>query len=157
MSVRSNPIAVKIRSEDTCAHESIFLSMDLNDWENVHSRLCHFSFERVRLSKDYVKGIDLSNCVRPKDPCPSCAIHGMRRSATPTSVRQRNFTFFGERLHSDTIWMPTKSSPFDFGYMLCFLDAATRYLAIYFMRNCDSTGPRGLRPAAGRSLNPTVL
>ena len=117
------------------SEECVFIVEDT--WEDVHSRLCHFSFERTRRSQEFVTGINLRGLKRPTDKCPVCVIAGTRNSSTPTSTRQRTFTFFGERIYSDTIWMPVKSSPFGFVYVVCFLDASTRYLAVYFLRNAD--------------------
>ena len=111
-------------------------------WDEIHARLCHFSFERLRISRDCTKGINLTSIAKPSAACPGCVAAGMRQSSH-TQNSTRKFTFFGERVYSDTIWFPVASTPFNFTRMVCFLDAATRYVALYFMRSDSSVETRG--------------
>ena len=98
--------------------------------DKTHSRFMYFSLDRIRMSQDDLKGVDLSAIKSKADQLTSHA--GQRKH--DTKVRTINpYVNFGDGVASDTCQFET-SVPFGFVYMLTFLDLATKYLAIYFMR-----------------------
>ena len=98
--------------------------------DKTHSRFMYFSLDRIRMSQDDLRGVDLSAIKSKADQLTSHA--GQRKHNT--KVRTINpYVNFGDGVASDTCQFET-SVPFGFVYMLTFLDLATKYLAIYFMR-----------------------
>lgn len=81
-------------------------------------------------------GVDLSHLplTKPsKHQCATCARASMRRHDAPAK-RGVQYTRFGQCVCSDTCDMGVYSVPFGFRYFLTFLDMATRYLYVYFLR-----------------------
>ena len=98
--------------------------------DKTHSRFMYFSLDRIRMSQDDLRGVDLSAIKTKADQLTSHA--GQRKHST--KLRTINpYVNFGDGVASDTCQFET-SVPFGFVYMLTFLDLATKYLAIYFMR-----------------------
>ena len=101
----------------------------------IHSRLSHFSHERIRASAKHTTGVDLEG-LGPGNDCDSCVIGGARKAPSPaaTTPEEPRYTYFGQKICSDTCAMP-KSSPFGFTGMVCFLDMATHYVGLYFIKS----------------------
>ena len=107
----------------------------LNTPDLIHSRLSHFSHERIRASAKHTTGVDLEG-LGPGNDCDSCVIGGARKAPSPaaTTPEEPRYTYFGQKICSDTCAMP-KSSPFGFTGMVCFLDMATHYVGLYFIKS----------------------
>ena len=126
-------------------------TVDVDMW---HKRLLHPSSKRVLASFDAVKGIKISEDTmhkfdwNAKHPCAHCE-RGANRPPAPKGVtkeladKMKKATHFGDLVASDTCSLPT-SYPFNFVGWVVFLDWATRYLSLYFIRSHSGeeiTGP----------------
>ena len=98
--------------------------------ELLHSRLCHFSYDKINASKDHVRGLPHS---LPRSDCRACTTGGTRAPTVSTSTT-RQYKYFGERVASDLCEMPV-STPFGFKYFISFYDLATKYLNVYYLRH----------------------
>ena len=102
-------------------------------WDICHGRYCHFSPSRIQASVRFLhnSGIDkLGNFPRSHEICKACvqgAFRGHRHGKRPAG----QFTYFGQRVYSDSCAMP-KSTPFCFTYMYIFYDAYSKFIAVYF-------------------------
>ena len=106
--------------------------------ELVHRRCCHFSPDRISDSLPYVKGI----CKVPRFHCHDCLRGGMKAPSVQPQRKQSDNAKpikpkseeFGDLIWSDTCSLPV-SEPYGYVGWVAFLDDATRWLALYFIRN----------------------
>ena len=91
------------------------------------SRFMNFSPDRIKASANDLTGVDISHLSRPLTPHA-----GTRKHSTQLKTRNPH-AHFGSGCASDTIEFET-SMPFGFRYLITFLDLATKYLAVYFLR-----------------------
>ena len=90
----------------------------------------YLSLNRIRISQDDLRGVDLSAIKSKADQLTSHA--GQRKHDTKLRTIHP-YVNFGDGVASDTCQFET-SVPSGVVYMLTFLDLATKYLEIYFMR-----------------------
>ena len=109
-------------------------------WELIHSRFVHFSLPKISASAPYLENIpfkDLGTLQHGQQcVCPACvrgAFRGHRKGNRPAG----KFVYFGQRVYSDSCKMP-KSTPFGWTYMYIFLDAYSKFIAVYFGRSTTS-------------------
>lgn len=104
--------------------------------DDLHAKFAHFSVDSIVGSQHCFTGVDVSHlpiAARSKFECETCARAAMRRHAAPEQ-RGVKFTRFAQCICSDTCDMGVYSTPFGFRYFLTFMDMATRYLFVYFLR-----------------------
>jgi hypothetical protein len=103
------------------------------NWDLAHSRLVHFSPERILASENFVSNFDYSKLrsgARSQPPCLAC-VRGSFRGHRHRSREKGKFTRFAQRVYSDSCAMPT-STPFGFCEMYIFYDACCKHIAVYF-------------------------
>ena len=107
---------------------SKYLALSAIPSDVISSRFMHFSLDRIKMSELDVTGVDISHITKTHTP-PTA---GARRHSTKIRTAPLHH-HFGSCVASDTCEFEV-STPFGFQYMITFLDMATRYLAVYFMR-----------------------
>ena len=99
----------------------------------THARLMHFSLHRILKSEGMVTGVDFDALWRAgKEPCEACLRGGARKHAAHAR-KDVKYTRFGQCVTSDTLEFEA-SIPCGFRYLLTFLDMATKYLFVYYLR-----------------------
>lgn len=101
--------------------------------EEMHNRCMHFSLNRIQRSSECLDNYTPSGSLPLKSMCKDCQLSAARKHPTPV-VQTPRFTYFGECVCSDTCDMGEYSVPFGFRYFVTFLDMATKYLMVYFLR-----------------------
>ena len=119
---------------------SLFLASPRHDvpltLDDLHSRFMYFSVDGIARSRHVLSGIDFSRLplTGPERERFDSNIHhavSRRRAHLRTGV---HYTRFAQCIASDTVDMEEYSVPFGFRYFLTYLDMATRYLFVYFLR-----------------------
>ena len=122
--------------------ECLALCPYVNDDLN-HIRCCHFSSGRLKSSCSAVIGVSLDK-IGPCD-CQACVRGGIKCPHAPRQITNaaRNKTKkFGQKIWGDSCAMPV-SEPYGYVGWCAFLDDATRYLGLYYIR--DHTAAEILR------------
>lgn len=101
--------------------------------EEMHNRCMHFSLNRIQRSAECLDNYVPSHSTAVKTSCRDCQLSAARKHPTPVTQAPR-FTYFGECVCSDTCDMGEYSIPFGFRYFITFMDMATKYLLVYFLR-----------------------
>ena len=136
-------------------HKSYYLEIDVNCMETahaahfdedndmlIHQRCMHFSPQRLAASSACTKNLLHPN-LRLRHTCEPCVRGGKKKPSTSTKRTtgsddpRRSATKFGDLIYSDTCSLPP-SIPFGYIGWVVFLDHATRWLALYFIRSHTS-------------------
>ena len=113
-----------------------------NDDMLIHQRWLHFSPQRLAASSSCTKNLLHPN-IRLHHKCEPCVHGGMKwpstniKRTTGSDDPRRAATKFGDLVYSDTCSLPP-SIPFGYIGWVVFLDHATRWLALYFIRSHTS-------------------
>ena len=99
--------------------------------ETIQRRLMQFSLDKILRSQNLVTGIDFDTLRSGAKDLNND--RGPTRKHDARELQAAKFTRFGQCIFSDTIQFEV-SIPFGFKYIITFLDAATRFLFIYFLR-----------------------
>ena len=110
------------------------------DMDLIHARFNHCGKHRLRKMFDVTTGLPPYDESKIHDhssqkPCPACIEGGMSRKAFPKrKLSPHEYTYFGERVSSD-LCGPFPKSVDGFTFVICFIDKATDYSAIYLLRS----------------------
>ena len=102
-------------------------------WDLIHGRCVHADPERIADSEPYVIGLGITKLGTPsrvRKPCTDCII-GAFRGHRRGKRDPHKYVRFAQRIYSDSCAMP-KSTPFGYVEMYIFLDAYSKYIAVYF-------------------------
>ena len=97
----------------------------------------YFSPEKLRQSIPYITGLNLSLAAGQRSVSSRHYILGNAKNTPRPARKHTQRKHFGELLWSDSLAM-CRSSPFNFIGCIVFLDDATRFVALYYLRKCDS-------------------
>ena len=114
-------------------YEAANISPELTS-QLIHERCCHFSNDRLSQSVDATRGL-LRRIERHH--CPACVKGGSKRPPARPRISQPSPSTgsrkFGDKVWSDTCSLPV-SEPYGYIGWLAFLDDATRFLALYYIK-----------------------
>jgi transposase InsO family protein len=113
---------------------------DGDDADLYHARLCHFSAARLNESlrhRDGSGGKLHSRINHDPTTCEACMMNMRRKPVPKVSTVKKTYTHFGQRVSSDTCG-PFPESPSGFRYAVCFYDSYSKYVAVYFLKQCNS-------------------
>ena len=105
--------------------------------ELLHARLGHAHAERIIRTAATSKSSRLRT-YRGHAKCESCAANS-RKKSFHTSTKHV-YTFPGERVYSDLCGPFPASAAGNFCYAICFVDAFSKYAAVYFLKSKHSDG-----------------
>ena len=105
--------------------------------ETIHARMGHCHSNRIIRTAATSRSKRLRK-YRGHADCESCAANSRKKSFHTSS--KHVWTYVGERVHSDLCGPFPASAAGGFRYVLCFVDAYSKYAAIYFLRDKKSLG-----------------
>lgn len=120
-----------VHEQDNLYSVASYNATDGIDANILHARMGHCGIEKLKLLAGRSTGLDLPHDLK-FDECEACRKGGARRHpfhASDQSVRRG----FGDKISSDLV-DPGIVSVDGFRYAICFVDAATRYLAVYYLK-----------------------
>lgn len=116
----------KIRAHSTHSTLSVQISSDA-----IHRRFLHAGYDRLRLMPTHSINFPTTSLQPFKThPCPACASGASRKLPFPAS--DHKYEYFGQLLSSDLLG-PLPFSRDGFRYILCIIDACTRFVSLFFL------------------------
>ncbi len=135
--IPSQPLKVPVSTEPSELLDEV-AAISLHRW---HERLGHADYNAIKMLPQYVTGMKVSSSKSP-EVCDPCRMAKSRRKPFPKEA-QRRAKSFGQRVFVDTQGaLPTVSRQGN-SYVLMFVDDATRFKFIYFMK-AKSDAPKML-------------
>lgn len=111
----------------------VLVARELASADDVHSRCMHFSLDKIRKSLHCLDNAQALGDKLSAPDCGSCGTANARRQNAHAQTAPK-FTKPGDCVCSDTCDMGEYSTPFGFRYFLTFMDMATKYIWVYFLR-----------------------
>ena len=113
----------------------MYTTSAIDKYKLWYLRLGHLNKGIMKIIKDYVIGIDNSILKKPDESiCEGCAYAKSYWKPFPKTAENRSDRIL-ERIHSDLCRPMPTSSYRDHRYILSFIDDASRYAWVYFIRN----------------------
>lgn len=98
-----------------------------------HARLAHFNVHRIRAAM-ISRNIHSAHASPTKISCAACSSNQRRSPHKKQKPQSRTYTFFGERVVSDTCG-PFPPSPAGLRFAIIFVDMFSRLAAVYFLKS----------------------
>ena len=109
-----------------------------DDGQLMHERLAHFSVARINAA--LARSDDPEHTRINLDPrsCAACSLNAKRRPKPTAAAAPTNYTYFGQRVTSDTCG-PFPESPHGYTHAINFYDCYSKYSVVYFLKGVDSS------------------
>ena len=108
-----------------------------DDAEILHERLGHFSMTRINSALKNNSSTRFGRIVHDSASCAACMMNRNRKVTPKTSAHPTVYTYFGQRVSSDTAG-PFPKSPGGFIYVVNFYDHFSKHVAIFFLRSHEA-------------------
>ena len=139
--IQTNRRCYYIELSEECASVNALVAAvpGVDEDQLIHQRCLHFSPQRLAASASCTRNLLHPN-LRLTRACPACVRGGMkqpsasaRKGGSTSKDPRRLATSFGDLVYSDTCSLPA-SQPFGYIGWVAFLDHATRWLSLYYIR-----------------------